>query len=83
MSENYVLIKCPYCENDIFIMEREINCAIFRHGVYKTNMEPIPPHSTMDQCEYLVKHNLIYGCGKPFRLVNENNMYVPYKSDYI
>jgi len=35
----------------------------------------INPHSTKEECEHYVRNNMIYGCGKPFRIVvkNENN----------
>ena len=35
-------IKCPHCEEYIII--EQINCAIFRHGIYKLNFTQINPH---------------------------------------
>jgi hypothetical protein len=45
----------------------EINCGIFRHGVYRTGFEQIPPHASKQVCDELYVKNLIYGCGKPLR----------------
>jgi sarcosine oxidase delta subunit len=74
-----LIIICPYC-NEIIIIE-ELNCCIFRHGVLKTNMEQINPHSSEEKCKYYINNNLIYGCGKPFK-INVDNLTVE-KCDYI
>ena len=50
-------MECPHCK----IVE--VNCAIFRCGIYKQ----IPPHLSKE-CDAIV--DKIYGCGKPFCLVN-------------
>ena len=60
------IIKCPHCHGQIQISSNQINCKIFRHAVYKHNLEPINPHATQQDCETLVKEEKIYGCGKPF-----------------
>lgn len=78
--ENFV-VRCPHCNADILI--EKINCAIFRHGVLKVNMEQIPPHLPQKECEELSAKNLIYGCGKPFKLDYINNHHVAQKCDYI
>lgn len=74
-------IKCPHCEEYVII--EQINCAIFRHGVFKSGMIQINPHLSKLDCDNLVENNLIYGCGKPFRLVKENDVWVGIKCDYI
>ena len=61
------IVICPYCEDNILI--EEINCGIFRHGVWKETMTPIPPHTPKHQCDEWHTRGLIYGCGKPFRTV--------------
>ena len=58
------IIVCPHCKEYIYI--QEINCGIFRHGVFRETGEQIPPHSLKTDCDNYVKNNLIYGCGKPF-----------------
>lgn len=61
-------ISCPMCNTTIEIPDREINCKIFRCGVYRTNgCPPINPHTPEAECKRLVKENLIWGCGSPFR----------------
>lgn len=64
-SEN--IIQCPHCQEYIIILE--LNCKIFRHGIFKKTGEQIDPHSTKEDCERFVQENQIYGCGKPFRIV--------------
>lgn len=78
--ENFV-VECPHCSADVLI--EKINCAIFRHGVLKTSMEQIPPHLPRQECEELSAKNLIYGCGKPFKLEFINQEFVAHKCDYI
>jgi hypothetical protein len=72
-------IICPHC-GDYIIIE-ELNCGIFRHGVYKTG-EQIDPHMKEKQCLQLVKDCLIYGCGKPFQIIINNGIHVQ-KCEYI
>ena len=43
MSDN-IIVKCPHCELMIFVFINEFNCRIFRHGIYKHNMQQIDPH---------------------------------------
>ena len=69
--ENYLIIQCPHCNELIQIFKNEINCSIFRHGVLKSNMQQINPHLNKIECDNLYNNNLIYGCGKPFKIVND------------
>lgn len=70
--EKDLVVQCPHCAH--FILISKINCQIFRHGVYKLNGEQIPPHMSQIECEQLVAADSIYGCGRPFRIVkNEQN----------
>jgi hypothetical protein len=41
----------------------ELNCAIFRHGVYKSNWQQVDPHATDIPDD-------IYGCGMQFQIIN-------------
>jgi len=66
------ILKCPNC--DEFIIINKINCGIFRHGILKKNNKQINPHSSKELCDYYVRENKIYGCGKPFRVINNNNL---------
>ena len=72
-DKQYICISCPHCENLVEINISEINCAIFRHGIYKKNMTQIDPHASKEICDSLVKNNEIYGCGKPFKLFYNRN----------
>ena len=65
-----IIVECPHCKGYIIISE--LNCCIFRHGVFKTTGEQIPPHSSKIECNEYVEKSLIYGCGKPFKVVNYN-----------
>jgi hypothetical protein len=60
------IVECPHCFSSIEILE--INCAIFRHAIFKDTYQQIPPHLGKEECQELIKQNKIYGCGKPFRL---------------
>jgi hypothetical protein len=64
------LVVCPHCDAIVEILE--LNCKIFRHGIYKNNNQQINPHASKEECDSLVVNDLIYGCGKPFRV--ENNV---------
>lgn len=80
-QENFVII-CPQCEEPVWI--EKINCQIFRHAAYKVNGEQIPPHTPQAECERLVAGEAIYGCGKPFRIVkNEQNENIAVICEYI
>jgi len=60
-------IQCPHCA--VMCEVLEINCRIFRCGVYKKNNKQIPQHMPKAQCEQLIEEDAIYGCGKPFELI--------------
>lgn len=74
-------VQCPHCSEYVII--EQINCAIFRHGVMKTTLIQINPHLPKTQCEKLKDLDLIYGCGKPFKVINENDKWKAVKCDYI
>jgi hypothetical protein len=59
-------MECPTCGIAIEIVE--VNCAVFRCGVYKHNGEQIDPHLPKEQCDAI--KGAIYGCASPFKLVN-------------
>ena len=52
----------------VIIAPKEINCKIFRCGIFKKTLKPIPAHSSKANCLNFVKQNKIYGCGHPFFL---------------
>jgi len=73
---NYIVVKCPHCNDDILIFLTELNCRIFRHGIYKSNFEQIDPHLDMEKCNELVSKDMIYGCGKPFEINEDNSVII-------
>ena len=77
-SNIMIIVICPHCNVPVEI--EQINCAIFRHAVYKQNNQQVPPHLPKAQCDQLVEQNLVYGCCKPFRVNHKNEAEV---CDYI
>lgn len=76
-----IIINCPHCCGIVLVYE--LNCKIFRHGIYKTTYQQIDPHMKKEQCDALIRENRIYGCGKPFRIIEKNNTYNVEICDYI
>jgi hypothetical protein len=70
------IVTCPWCLDQVIIQEE--NCKIFRHASKKTG-EQVYPHLSKEECERLVKDGLVYGCGKPFQLIDK----IAVKCDYI
>ena len=88
------IIKCPHCDQHIEILE--INCQIFRCGIFKDSYQQISPHLPKEICDQLSSEEKIYGCGKPFRLIKtplfkineeitvlEESVWIPQICDYI
>jgi hypothetical protein len=69
-------LPCPHCGGEIQIIE--LNCKIFRHAVYKDGKQ-LDPHASKELCDLVVKENLVYGCAKPFQIVDGKAV----KCDYI
>jgi len=61
----------------------QINCRIFRCGIFKHNYTQINPHLSKIECDKLINDDLIFGCGKPCELINENDEWKPVPCDYI
>jgi hypothetical protein len=77
-----IYITCPHCGHLVAI--EKLNCCIFRHGIFKHNAQQIPPHSSKDECEKFINEKLIYGCGKPFKIIKgSNNDFTAIICDYI
>jgi hypothetical protein len=70
-----IIIICPHCKGSVLVNKKEFNCHIFRHGILKKNKKQINPHLSKSKCDFLFKNKLIYGCGKPFRLILKDNKY--------
>lgn len=72
-ENNFYIFNCPHCFQIIQVHKKQLNCCIFRHGVFKKNMKQINPHTPKKICDKLIKENKIYGCGKPFKFNKGNN----------
>ena len=68
---DYVFI-CKHCDEPFVISQCDFNCRILRHGVYKHDMRHIPPHASKEDCDALVRDGLIFGCGRPLKIVETN-----------
>ena len=77
-KEIYV-VKCPHC--GILVEIIELNCRIFRCGIYKYNYSQINPHLPKKECDELISNEAIYGCGKPFMITEGCSTPIP--CDYI
>ena len=75
--EDIYLLKCPHCNIDIIVKKTELNCCIFRCGIYKNNSMPVNPHLTKIECDKLVIDNKIYGCSKPFKVIKPPEIKTP------
>ena len=53
-----------------------------RRDAFKNNFEQINPHLPFDDCNELVKKDLVFGCAKPFELFLINNKYYVNKCEY-
>ena len=65
------------------VLVTQIACTIFRHGVIKATGAQIDPHSPQEYCDKVAAEGLIWGCGKPFRLVPLGSEWSPQICDYI
>lgn len=66
-----LFVECPNCKCQVEILE--INCAIFRHGIFKSSGQQMNPHTPKLECDRLNEMGMIYGCGKPFRITKNND----------
>jgi len=76
-----IIIICPNCQQFVEILQ--INCAIFRHGIFKISGQQMDPHTPKPQCDQYIQDELIYGCGKPFRVVVKDDQLFAEICDYI
>ena len=76
---HYFICPHPECGGMVEVPPNQLNCKIFRHGIFKSNGKQIPPHLEKDKCDALYNQGKIYGCGKPFLLKDSK----PVICDYI
>lgn len=77
------VFECPHCKLFFIMNEKEFNCRIIRHAVYKNNHIQINPHSSKEECDMLIEKNLVLGCAKPLKIVRSEESYVAEICDYI
>lgn len=75
------VLLCPHCNE--FIIIAQLNCGIFRHGVFKNSGKQVHPHASKAECDEYAQQGLIYGCGKPFCITLNNNNFEITCCDYI
>jgi len=82
-TEHFYIFSCPHCNQEIEVKKNELNCCIFRCGIYKNNYNQIPPHSSKIECNRLKNLDLIFGCSKPFKFIIIDNVKKIIICDYI
>ena len=76
------IITCPHCQEKVLI--EQVNCGIFRHAVFKSSGDQVPPHLPENECLKLIEADAVVGCCKPFRLLlRENGVYEAVQCGYI
>ena len=68
LRTKHTCLNVPHCDCMVQITQNEINCQLFRHAVMKSTYNQINPHAPKVECGRLVEMDLIFGCGKPFRM---------------
>ena len=41
LEGDFYFFQCPNCNGDIIVEKNELNCKIFRHGIYKKNFTAV------------------------------------------
>jgi hypothetical protein len=59
--------NCPHCKVMCQVKKSDIRCTIFRHAVYKSNLNFVNPHASEKECEKWLSTGEVYGCAKPFK----------------
>lgn len=83
LDNNLLIFECPNCHLVITVLQNEVNCKIFRHAIYKNNLQQINPHAPKIECDKLVEEDRIIGCCRPFRLNDINNIWTVEECGYI
>jgi hypothetical protein len=79
-KQEFFIGICPHCGGAFQVNIRQFNCRIFRHGILKKTGKQINPHLPKEKCDNLRENDLIWGCGKPFKITTTNDVV---KCDYI
>jgi len=65
-AEKHQIVYCPNCYGGVYI--ELLNCGIFVHACLKANFSQVNPHMCKEDIEALMKDDLIWGCGKQFKV---------------
>ena len=79
-DEEMTDVICPHCGGEIQVKSKYLNCRIFRHGCRKDNRKQLPPHASQQESEELM--DPIYGCGKPFQIIEDKKQFSAIKTSY-
>jgi len=82
VNNELLSFQCPHCNLPIDVLKTDLNCCIFRHGIYKNTFQQVDPHLNKSMCDKLVEENLVIGCCKPFEIINVNGNYYVQKCEY-
>lgn len=58
MTETMFEVICPHCQGIVII--EQLNCKIFRHGIFKRSGKQIPPHAPKAECDVWVEKGEIW-----------------------
>jgi len=76
-----IVVLCPHC--NLCVLIEKLNCRIFRHGIIKKTGKQMDPHTPKELCDEYIKHEDIYGCGKPFMIVEHKTGFTAIICEYI
>lgn len=65
-STQIIYFECPHCGGMCEVIQKDINCGIFRHAVHADTFLPFDPHAS----ESSMRQSKVHGCGKPFKFIN-------------
>ena len=71
-ESNIYYFNCPHCDMLCQVHKSDIRCTIFRHAIYKKNLQNVNPHASKEECEKMLLNNEVYGCAKPFKFTGTN-----------
>lgn len=82
--------QCPQCDSWTQVPSDGLNCKIFRHAHHFVTRgdeiiltTQLNPHAPKELCEKLLRENKVIGCAKPFKIIQEGNIYYATKCEYI
>ena len=82
LVDEFYYFSCPHCNEEIIVKENELNCRIFRHAYFKSNYQQVDPHLPKYLCDEYKNKDMVYGCCKPFEIINSNNNLYAIRCDY-